>query len=261
MSNVNLFRGATPDFKAFYCNGEYGQFRPPFSATHAAQTPPFDSHFCGAWGLGYFTPGFPLVPNLGNTRAHQWMKNALADVKAVGDKIRLIWVPLRSYVTSVYFEVTETDKALDGVVVSLFADRVKYNAATDDFVYTTDTGVAADLAGANFPTFTLGTTGVYAKYGIARLPESKIVFTTVMVDGGSGNTPDTQVIQTVSGPVSRVPSTFGVNIPGDTYEGGVVFGIQITAASNPANIANLQEFNGAAYLSLKLESFESPAQL
>lgn len=96
MANINMFRGGTPDFKGWFCRGDWPEFKPPFSAPHAAFTPPYDSHADAAYGQGYLNLHFPLVPNLADTYGHNWMRTALKKVSAIGDTIMLNWVPLRS---------------------------------------------------------------------------------------------------------------------------------------------------------------------
>ena len=84
---IKLFRGGMPDFKGWFCDGQFAEFTPPFDAPHAKFTPPFDSHADAAHGQGYLNLHFPLVPNLNDTVGHRWMQYGLKGVKADGDVI------------------------------------------------------------------------------------------------------------------------------------------------------------------------------
>ena len=136
MAITNLFRGGMPDFKGWFCDGQFAEFTPPFDAPHAKFTPPFDSHADAAHGQGYLNLHFPLVPNLNDTVGHRWMQYALKSVKAVGDVILTNWVPLRSYVDSVYYEANLFDKNLDGVYVKPVAYRVAWDFTNEEWTYT-----------------------------------------------------------------------------------------------------------------------------
>ena len=94
MAITNLFRGGMPDFKGWFCDGQFAEFTPPFDAPHAKFTPPFDSHADAAHGQGYLNLHFPLVPNLNDTVGHRWMQNGLKGLKAVGESVA---IPLRYY--------------------------------------------------------------------------------------------------------------------------------------------------------------------
>ena len=136
MAITNLFRGGMPDFKGWFCDGQFAEFTPPFDAPHAKFTPPFDSHADAAHGQGYLNLHFPLVPNLNDTVGHRWMQYGLKGLKAEGDVILTNWVPLRSYVDSVYYEANLFDSNLAGVYAKPVAYRVAWDFANEEWTYT-----------------------------------------------------------------------------------------------------------------------------
>ena len=170
MAITNLFRGGMPDFKGWFCDGQFAEFTPPFDAPHAKFTPPFDSHADAAHGQGYLNLHFPLVPNLNDTVGHRWMQYGLKGVKASGDVILTNWVPLRSYVDSVYYEANLFDANLTGVYAKPVAYRVAWDFTHEEWTYTEIEAYAAMLAASGIEKFPLGTPGVSDKiYGMARL--------------------------------------------------------------------------------------------
>lgn len=245
MAAINLFRGGSPDFKPGFCAGAFAEFTPPFSAPHFDFTPPYNSHADGALGQGYLNLQFPLVPNLQNNDAHKWMRNALQNVKAVGDVIRLAWVPLRSYVVAQHFELTQGDALLNGVYVKPVAERVYWDYSKEDWTWETNTEYAAAVTASNVGQFPLGIPGsTDQQWGFIRL-EPKV------------------------GDVA--PCTFGHNIPKldsngvptaglDAYFGAVVLGLQI-AEGDAGAIANIWRGNFAFYMSAKLLAFEASTQV
>lgn len=245
MAAINMFRGGTPDFKAMFCGGSFAEFGPSFSSPHYDDTPPFNSHVDGAQGQGYLNLWFPLVPNLQSNDAHKWMRNALENVSAVGDIIRLAWVPLRSYVPAQYFELVRGDSLLNGVYVKPVAERVSWDFAKKDYVYAVDEDYAAAVTASNVGQFPLGIPGESdQQYGYVNL------------------------LPTAAKPV---PCTFGHNIKKydkdgnpvaglDDYYGAVVLGLQIAEGSTTA-IANIWKGNFAFYMTAKCVSFECATQI
>lgn len=255
MSNIMMFRGGTPDFKAMFCAGEYAQFKPPFSAPHLEATPPYDSHADAAYGQGYLNLTFPLVPSLYNGNdAHHWQRTALSKLSAVGDVIFLNWVPLRSFVVAQHFEVNQFDPKLDGVYVKPVAYRVAWDFTTENWKWTAiadyDTAVTAA--------------------GVTQLPLGKL---------DTGDSPYAIIDLMPHGVTSEgdsatgtaIPVTFGHNIPArnakgeptgplDEYYGAVVLGLKISAGSAEA-IKKIATGNFALYHSAKLLAFECATQV
>lgn len=245
MANVILARGGTPDFKGWFCEGQYSEFMPPYDAPHMPATPPYDSHADAAYGQGWLTLQFPLVPNLNGTYAHNWMQSALKGLRTVGDVIMTNWIPGRSFVNALHIEVTETDSSLDGVYITPVAMRVRWNFTTQDWETVEDTAFNAELTAAGqMHQLPLGTpqTGDNI-YTMARLSMDP----------------------------STLPSTFGHNLvtrnaegtptgPLDAAFGHVVLGFKVTQGDD-AKIANIWRSNIAVYLSAKLVAFEAASQV
>lgn len=243
-NTILLARGGTPDFKGWFCEGQYPEFTPPFDAPHMPATPPFDSHADAAYGQGYLNLHFPLVPNLNDTRAHVWMQHALKKVKNVNDIILLNWVPLRSYLDSYYIEVSRTDANLDGVYIKPVALRAVYNFTTEEWDYVPVTDFDDEMNAAGITQFPLGTPDDGdALYGMARLS----------LDG------------------TKLPSTFGHNLVKrddtgkpvsglDDYYGAVLLGLEI-AEGDADKIANIWRSNIAVYVTMKLLAFEGASQI
>ena len=295
MAITNLFRGGMPDFKGWFCDGQFAEFTPPFDAPHAKFTPPFDSHADAAHGQGYLNLHFPLVPNLNDTVGHRWMQNALKSVKAVGDTILTNWVPLRSYVDSVYYEANLFDKNLDGVYVKPVAYRVAWDFTNEEWTYTKITAFTSQLSAAGITKFPLGTPGGSDKiYGMARLigasgsgGDGALTFTgalastavTGTVDGTSvtGSVTDGTVNGTVtsdgsgsSSVTADMPITFGHNIPAldengkptggyDDYFGAVCLGYEFEGDAD--KIKAIWKSTFALYMSAKLFTFEGSTQI
>lgn len=245
MSNVSLFRGGTPDFKGWFCDGQYAEFLPPFDAPHMDYTPPFDSHADAAQGQGYLNLPFPLVPRLNDTTGHHWQSTALRKLAVVGDIIRLAWVPLRSYLDSLYVEVTKFDANLDGVYVIPTAERVAWNFTTNEWDYLPNADFDTDVVNLGTTTqLPLGTpAGGDKPYFFMRFVQN-------------GNT---------------LPSTFGHNIVArdaqgqptgglDAAFGAVMLGLKVIDG-DPVKIANIWRSDFALYFSSKLLAFESPTQI
>lgn len=244
MANILLARGGTPDFKGWFCAGQYPEFTPPYDAPHMPATPPFDSHADAAYGQGYLNLQFPLVPNLNDTTAHVWMQHALKKVKNVNDIILTNWVPLRSYLDSFYIEVSKTDPALDGVYVKPVAMRVAYNFTTEEWDYTPNAAFDAEITASGITQFPLGTPQPGDKlYGLCMLNQDR----------------------------TQIPSTFGHNLVArnaqgdptgglDANYGAVLFGLQFVQG-DPAKIATVWRSNIAVYLSAKLLAFEGASQI
>jgi len=230
MANVNLFSGGTAVFKPLFCNDDVREWTPPVNGVEVDYTPPYNSHMAGHFAQGFYTFGFPVVPNLNNYAGHHWMQTALKKVSAVNDRIRLFWVPMRSYVTHMHFEVTRIDTTLSTVQVQVSAERCTWDAEAEDWVWAANAAFDTDVA--SLGTFGLGATQTVMSKMTA-LPSS---FTT------------------------GVPSTFGLNIDqGDGSYGVVVVGLKITAGSS-AQLKALWKGDFCAYLSAKVEAFGCPVQ-
>ena len=285
MAITNLFRGGMPDFKGWFCDGQFAEFTPPFDAPHAKFTPPFDSHADAAHGQGYLNLHFPLVPNLNDTVGHRWMQYGLKGLKAVGDTILTNWVPLRSYVDSVYYEANLFDKNLDGVYVKPVAYRVAWDFTNEEWTYTKINAFTSQLSAAGIDKFPLGTPAGSDKiYGMARLVgasgTSQLTSgatagtVTGTVDGTSVTGPSTGSVTNTSGTASTMadmPVTFGHNIPEldangkpvggyDGYFGAVCLGYEVSNGSAD-KIKNIWKSTFALYMSAKLFTFEGSTQI
>ena len=285
MAITNLFRGGMPDFKGWFCDGQFAEFTPPFDAPHAKFTPPFDSHADAAHGQGYLNLHFPLVPNLNDTVGHRWMQYGLKGLKAVGDTILTNWVPLRSYVDSVYYEANLFDKNLDGVYLKPVAYRVAWDFTNEEWTYTKITAFTSQLSAAGIEKFPLGTpSGSDKIYGMARLVgasgTSQLTSgattgtVTGTVDGTSVTGTSTGSVTNTSGTASTMadmPVTFGHNIPEldengkpvggyDDYFGAVCLGYEVSNGSAD-KIKAIWKSTFALYMSAKLFTFEGSTQI
>jgi len=285
MAITNLFRGGMPDFKGWFCDGQFAEFTPPFDAPHAKFTPPFDSHADAAHGQGYLNLHFPLVPNLNDTVGHRWMQYGLKNLKAVNDVILTNWVPLRSYVDSVYYEANLFDKNLDGVYLKPVAYRVAWDFTNEEWTYTKITAFTSQLSAAGIDKFPLGTPGGSDKiYGMARLVgasgTSQLTSgattgtVTGTVDGTSVTGTSTGSVTNTSGTASTMadmPVTFGHNIPEldengkpvgglDDYFGAVCLGYEVSNGSAD-KIKAIWKSTFALYMSAKLFTFEGSTQI
>lgn len=270
MANVNIFRGGTPDFKGYFCEGQYAEFNPPFDAPNLAGTPPWDSHADAAYGQGYLNLHFPLVPNLADTYAHSWMQNALKGLSAVGDVIFTNWVPMWSFLDSYCIVVKTTDKNLDGVYVTPVAYRVAWDFTTQKWTWTPVAAFAAEMSANGINQLPLGTPQTGDKvYGMARL--YALNSTTVTASGTvNGSGPAVDVTATAANAMN-LPSTFGHPLvkrdttgkatgPLDANFGAVVIGLQVSAGT-PAKIETIWRSNIAVYTSAKLLAFEGATQV
>lgn len=242
MANVNIFRGGTPDFKGYFCDGQYAEFNPPVDAPNMPGTPPWDSHADAAYGQGYLNLHFPLVPNLADTRAHAWMQTALQKLNAVGDTIFTNWVPLWSFLDSYCLVVKTTDKILDGVYIKPVASRVAWNFTTQQWSWTPVTAFSDVFDGSNLTQFPLGSpqSGDHL-YGVLRFG-------------------DAAISATFGHPLVTRDSTGKATGPLDAYFGAVVLGLQVVAGTS-AKIANIWRSNIAVYTSAKLIAFEGASQV
>lgn len=287
MAITNLFRGGMPDFKGWFCDGQFAEFTPPFDAPHAKFTPPFDSHADAAHGQGYLNLHFPLVPNLNDTVGHRWMQYGLKGLKAQGDVILTNWVPLRSYVDSVYYEANLFDKNLDGVYVKPVAYRVAWDFTNEEWTYTKIDAFTSQLSAAGIDKFPLGTpSGSDKIYGMARLVGAS--GTSQLTSGattgtvtGTADTTTGEVTGTSAGSVTNtagtastmadMPVTFGHNIPEldengkpvggyDDYFGAVCLGYEVSNGSAD-KIKAIWKSTFALYMSAKLFTFEGSTQI
>ena len=291
MAITNLFRGGMPDFKGWFCDGQFAEFTPPFDAPHAKFTPPFDSHADAAHGQGYLNLHFPLVPNLNDTVGHRWMQYGLKGLKAEGDVILTNWVPLRSYVDSIYYEANLFDANLAGVYAKPVAYRVAWDFTNEEWTYTEIAAFASMLASAGIEKFPLGTPASGDKvYGMARLigasgsgGDGALTFTGALASTAVTGTVDgTSVTDgTVNGTVTSdgsgssavtadMPVTFGHNIPAldengkpvggyDDYFGAVCLGYEFEGDAD--KIKAIWKSTFALYMSAKLFTFEGSTQI
>jgi hypothetical protein len=245
MAEIFMFRGGTPDFKAYHCEGDYARYMEPVDGPRMDATPPFNSHACGAFGQGWLNLHYPLVPNLFDTDAHKFMQDMLKEVKGVGDLLLTNWVPTRSYVDSIYFEVTKTDSLLDGVYITPVAVRGAWDFTENKTKYTEIAEHAAELQAAGITQFPLGTPKEGdVIYGMAKLNSD----------------------------FTKLPPTFGHNIakrdanteqptgPYDPAFGTVFLAYKITAGSTEA-IKNIWKSNIEVYMSAKLVAFDGSSQI
>ena len=277
MAITNLFRGGMPDFKGWFCDGQFAEFTPPFDAPHAKFTPPFDSHADAAHGQGYLNLHFPLVPNLNDTVGHRWMQYGLKGLKAVNDVILTNWVPLRSYVDSVYYEANMFDANLNGVYVKPVAYRVAWDFTNEEWTYTKITAFTSQLSAAGIDKFPLGTPQNGDKiYGMARLvPASgSSQLTSGAVTGTVSGTDVTGNVTNRNGTAATMadmPVTFGHNIPEldengkpvggyDDYFGAVCLGYQVSNGSAD-KIKAIWKSTFALYMSAKVLTFEGSTQI
>lgn len=242
--DIFMQRGGYADFKALFCNGAWPEYGPPFSTPHQEGTPPFDSHAYGVYGQGYLNLSFPLIPNLSGTQGHRWMQDALRPLKGVDDTIYTTYIPLRSYLTSIYYEVTMTDETLDGVYITPVAARMKYDFTVNDFVKEPLPDFTNELTAFGIEKFPLGTPAAGDKlYGIAMLSQT------------AGVTPCTFGHNIVTRDKTGAP-TGGA----DNFFGAVLLGYKI-AEGDPAKIATIWRSNIAVYMAAKLSAFECPTQI
>ena len=120
MADVYLHRGGRPDVKLLWCEQDYSQFHPFFGSPNLEDTPPYDSHVDGAYNLGDFTMGMPIVPSM-----MEWQRKAMAANGGlkVDDPIFCIGVPQNHYVTHLNFKIQKPDTSLAGATVALTAYR------------------------------------------------------------------------------------------------------------------------------------------
>lgn len=244
MADIIMFRGGTPDFKAYHCEGDTQDYMAPVDAPHQPDTPPFDSHADGAYEQGYLNLAYPLIPNLAETQAHQVMQRQLKRVKAVGDVMHLCWIPTRAFLDSIYFEVTRTDKLLDGVKLTPVASRMYWDFNDETYKFARVAEFTAELTAAGITSFPAGTPqDGDVIYGMARL----------------------------SLKTDALPSTFAHNIvkadnqgnlcvPYDNKFGAIVLGYEVSAGSAEA-IQSIWKSNLAIYMSAKLIAFDCPSQI
>ena len=238
---INLYRGGTPDFKGWFRRGDYPEFTPPFGLPPMPSTPPYNSHADAAHGQGYLNLQFPLVPRIEETTAHGWMWNALKQVSEVGDRIYTNWVPMRSILTDLHWEVTRTDKELDGVYLRPVAARAVWNFDTNEWDYTDNTAYASMLTSNSVSQFPLGT--VQAGDSVWAYAHNTTPLCTFGHDIPK------------FGPDGK-PTEEGY----DEYFGAVVLGYEV-AEGSPEKLKALWRGNFALYFSAKLHAFECSIQV
>lgn len=242
MASVNLFRGGTPVFRAYHCEQDFAEWQPPISSPRLRGTPPFNSHADGAHGQGYLNLDFPLVPNLDDTEAHRWMCKALANVSAVGDIIRIAWVPERSYLESVYLELADPDPSLAGVAVALVAERIRVNFATHEFYFGEDPNFTTAMGTANVSQLDLGDT--------TQTPYMLNFFET-----------KEQKLATFGHNIVRRNASTGAPTAGwDAQFGSVCLGLKIVSGT-AEKIALIPRGLFSLYFSAKVKTFEGRTQI
>lgn len=279
MAIINMARGGQPDFKGWMCAGQWPEYGAPYDAQHLPDTPPYDSHADAAHGQGYLNLHFPLVPHLAETRAHAWMQHALKGITKVGDVFLTNWVPLRSYIESVFMEVSRTDKLLDGVYIKPVAYRMKWNFQTEDYVLDEIPEFADDMAAVGLTQLPLGTPADGdVRYGMARLLSGNVSATTqtaksvASVDFANDKVTTKDVVTGVEvSSAASMPYTYGHNlvktddtgkaIAGyDDKYGAVLIGFKVVAGADD-KIAQIWNSNIAVYLSMKCLTFEGSSQI
>lgn len=273
MANVNLFRGGTPDYKPMFCRGEYAQWGPPFSAVHLDDTPPYDSHADAAYGQGWLTLQFPLIPTLWGNYAHHWMQTALKGVTKANDIMWLNWIPLRSFAIAQHIEVNKVDPALIGVTVKPVAARVSWDWENEQWKWAMNTEYAAKVADAGVAEIGLGEfSDSLQRYAFINLmPAGKTRTVPATRAGDDGTDDGTDDEDTTSVPEPVIPCTFGHNLVRfddngkpigglDEYYGGVVLGLQVVRGDD-AKVALLHRANFALYMSTKICSFVCGTQI
>lgn len=240
MADVSLFRGGTADFKGWFRRGDYAEFQPPFNAPQMASTPPYNSHADAAYGQGYLNLHFPLVPHIEDTTAHGWMGEALKKLSAVGDCIYTNWVPLRSVVTHMHWEVTRWDESLENLAVVPTAARMVYDFDTGEFSLSANAAFDTMIVSNNIGGFNLDAPGDTGRYAVAINDDPLCTF------GHSIAKLDSTTMQPTGGL--------------DGYFGAVVIGYKITSGTDEA-IANMWKGNFALYSSFKCLAFEGASQV
>lgn len=240
-NTVALYRGGSPDFKGWFRRGDWPEFTPPFGTPPMPATPPYNSHADAAHGQGYLNLHFPLVPRLADTTAHFWMGEALKGLSAVGDKIYTNWIPQRSFVKFLQWELCATDAALDGVYVKPIADRVFFNFDSKQWEYETNTKYETMLNNASVTQFPLGTPADDdARYFAVE---------------------NTDIMCTYGHDIPKLDPDTGAPTEGwDEYFGSVLLGYEITEG-DPEKIALIYKSNFALYFSCKCFTFEGSTQV
>lgn len=242
MASINLFRGGTPIFRPSFCCGDYPAWQMPVDAEHRPGTPPYDSHADGVRGQGWLNLSYPLCPNLLETSTHRWMHHALKQLASVGDVIRLIWVPTRSYVEALHMELTRYDKLLDGLKVTPVVERATWDFTAQEWAYQSNDKFSQELASfSNNQTINLGTPeDSDIPYIFARFPQT------------SGDMPWSFAHNIVKFDDKNQP-VGGI----DQYYGANVFGLKITEGSTDA-IKEIWRANFELWVDMKLIAFECP---
>lgn len=250
MSYVIAARGGTPEFKGWFCEGQWAEYGPPYDTGRVDYAPPFNSHADGAFGQGYLNLHFPLVPNLDGTYGHHWMQEALRGIKNQNDILFTNWVPLRAYVDSIYLEVSRFDKMLVDVTVTPVAYRMAY-----DFIHNR-IGDPAEI--------TEFSTQVTTALSDNTIP---------LAEAANGSTKLAYFMLRLNGMESegsKPPCTFGHNLVVrnaqgkptkglDSYFGVVLLGLKFGGIGT--NIANVWKSDIAVHFSAKLLAFEGSTQI
>ena len=240
MADVNLYRGGTPDLKGWFRRGDWPEFMPPFSGPNMPATPPYNSHADAAHGQGYLNLHFPLVPRLAETTAHHWMGLAMKKLATQGDCIYTNWVPMRSIVTHMHWEVTKWDKSLTDLVVTPTAARVVFDYDTGEFTINANAAYDTVITGANVGGFNLDAPGDSGRYAFVVNDDPLCTF------GHNVAKLDADTFEPTGGL--------------DDYFGAVLLGFRITGGADEV-IANMWKGDFAIYSSYKCLTFEGAAQV
>lgn len=225
MSDVSIYKGGLPVINYMWCEGDYPQYTPPFYGINQLGTPPYDSHACGTYNLGYFTLGMPIRPAL-----MSYQRNAMvAGSLEVGDIIRCIVIPVDHYVTYLNFKIVEEDTRLAGASVELTAQTVIKNAK-DEYVFTEVDNIEKAAIAQGYAT----------PISLATKSNTMISLLNVVTSG----TPAVSYVR----PLYATPDTV------------IIIGIKIASLPTAAAVKIEDALNGW-YLSVKTECFECPTQL
>lgn len=247
--DAKVYKGGSPVIQFPFCEGNYAQFEPPFSTVGVDKLEPYLSHADGAYQIGYFTLGMPIVP--------KWMpyqRAALADAAlAVDDIIQCLWIPADHYAKFLNFKVVGDDPDLDGATVTLTAQSVTVDQ-NGAFVYTeiSDIEDAAAAQGAGAPiALDTDSNTMISLMKVATLAELDVT--------ASGNAVDTPGTVNVTGTAEG--DVVGYVQPlYSTPENWILVGLKIASLPHDVTVSLADAKNGW-FLSLKVEGFECPMYL
>ena len=168
----------------------------------------------------------------------------MQNVKAVGDIMQLMWVPLRSYVTFQYIEVSRGDELVDGVYLKPVAQRMSWNIAKKEWELNINAEYEAAVTASGVGQFPCG-----------KIKDSDEQYGFINLLPETGKKPCTFGHNLVKYNAEGTP-TEGL----DEYYGGVILGLQVAEGSETA-IQNLWRSNMCLYMCVKFQSFECSTQV